>query len=75
MSDNASRDDDLSALTFEQIVQRLEETIGQMASGDLGIEEVTDLYERAGQLHDAATQRLAGIEARLAKLTEADARE
>jgi exodeoxyribonuclease VII small subunit len=65
-----SRDDDLQALTFEQIVQRLEETIGRMASGDLGIEEVTDLYERAGRLHDAAAQRLVSIEERLAKLTE-----
>ena len=59
----------LDDLTFEQIVERLEATIARMASGELGIEEVTDLYERAGRLHAAASDRLAGIEARIAKLT------
>lgn len=63
-------EDDLASLTFEQIVQRLEETISRMATGDLGIEEVTDLYERAGRLHTAASERLAGIEERIAKLTD-----
>ena len=28
-----------------------EATIARMAGGNLGIEEVTDLYERAGRLH------------------------
>lgn len=59
----------LDALTFEQIVERLEETINRMASGELGIEEVTDLYERAGVLHAAASERLAGIQQRIEKLT------
>ena len=61
--------EDLDALTFEQLVERLEATINRMASGDLGIEEVTDLYERAGTLHAAAADRLARIEERIAKLT------
>jgi exodeoxyribonuclease VII small subunit len=65
-------DERLDDLTFEQIVERLESTIARMASGELGIEEVTDLYERAGRLHAAATERLAGIEARIAKLTGAE---
>lgn len=59
----------LDALTFEQLVERLEETISRMANGDLGIEEVTDLYERAGRLHEAASDRLAKIEERIARLT------
>jgi exonuclease VII small subunit len=40
-----------------------------MAGGNLGIEEVTDLYERAGRLHAQATERLAAISARIEKLT------
>lgn len=62
-------DDRLAALTFEQIVEELEQTIARMAGGTLGIEEVTDLYERAGKLHALAGERLAAIAARIEKLT------
>ena len=56
-------------LTFEQLVEELEATIARMAGGNLGIEEVTDLYERAGRLHAEASERLAAISARIEKLT------
>lgn len=56
-------------LTFEELVEELETTIARMAGGNLGIEEVTDLYERAGRLHAEATERLAAISARIEKLT------
>ena len=56
-------------LTFEELVDELERTIARMAGGNLGIEEVTDLYERAGRLHVEATERLAAISARIDKLT------
>lgn len=55
--------------TFEELVEELEATIARMAAGNLGIEEVTDLYERAGRLHAEATERLAAISARIEKLT------
>ena len=61
--------DPLDGMTFEQLVDELETTIDRMASGSLGIEEVTDLYERAGRLHAAATARLASIQARIEALT------
>ena len=60
---------DETDLTFEQLVEELEATIARMAGGNLGIEEVTDLYERAGKLHAQATDRLAAISARIEKLT------
>lgn len=59
----------LASLTFEQLMERLEQTVNRMASGDLGIEEVTDLYERAGRLHEAAAARLDAVQARIEKLT------
>jgi exodeoxyribonuclease VII small subunit len=59
-------------MTFEQLVNELEATIAKMAAGDLGIEEVTDLYERAGQLHALAQQRLATIQQRIETLTARD---
>ena len=61
--------EDLDGRTFEELVDELERTIDQMAGGALGIEEVTDLYERAGELHAAATERLARIQERIEKLT------
>ena len=39
-----SKADDLGTLTFEQLLERLEELTGRMASGDVGIEEAADLY-------------------------------
>jgi exodeoxyribonuclease VII small subunit len=60
---------DPSTMTFEQLVEELEATVARMAGGNLGIEEVTDLYERAGTLHALATERLAAISARIEKLT------
>ena len=59
----------LESMTFEQLVEALESTIGQMASGTLGIEEVTALYERAGRLHAAASERLERIQERIDRLT------
>lgn len=55
--------------TFEELMEQLESTIALMARGNLGIEEVTDLYERAGRLHAAASERLAAVQARIDKLT------
>lgn len=55
--------------TFEALVDELESTIALMARGNLGIEEVTDLYERAGRLHAAAFERLAAVQARIDRLT------
>jgi exodeoxyribonuclease VII small subunit len=60
---------DPSTMTFEQLVEELEATVARMAGGNLGIEEVTDLYERAGTLHALATERLAAISSRIEKLT------
>jgi exodeoxyribonuclease VII small subunit len=57
--------EDLSALTFEQLLERLEGITRRMAAGDIGIEAVTDLYEEAGRLHAEATERLERVRRRL----------
>ena len=64
-------DGDVSSMTYEQLVDSLEELTHRMADGDVGIEEAVELYERAGRLHAQAADRLAGIQERIARLAPA----
>lgn len=59
---------DDEALTYEQLVEALEELTRRLADGAIGIEEAVDLYERAGQLHAQAAERLARVQARIERL-------
>lgn len=59
---------DLGSLSYEALVALLEDLTRQMASGDVGIEEAALLYEQAGLVHRAATERLANVTARLAAI-------
>ena len=60
------------AMTYEQLVEALEDVTRRMADGQIGIEEATDLYERAKRLHDLATERLDRVKERIENLSEAD---
>ncbi len=51
-------DEDLAALSFEELVERLEALTALLADTGLGIERAADVYERAQRLHAAATARL-----------------
>ena len=62
--------EDLSGLTFEQLLERLEGITRRMAAGDIGIEAVTDLYEEAGRLHAEAAERLERVRRRLESLAD-----
>ena len=64
MSDPTDED-----LTFEQLVESLERLTERMASGDIGIEEAADLYERAQHLHGLAAARLSRVQERIERLT------
>ena len=61
------------ALSYEQLVEALEELTRRMADGAIGIEEAVELYERAGQLHARAAERLARVQARIEGLAADDA--
>lgn len=58
-------DADLDALTFEELLAKLEDLTARMAAGDTGIEAATDLYEQAEKLHRAARDRLDRVQARI----------
>jgi exodeoxyribonuclease VII small subunit len=62
--------DELSAMTFEQVLEELERITRQMAAGDIGIEAVTDLYEQAGVLHAEAAARLDRVRERIERLAQ-----
>lgn len=59
---------DESSMTYEELVDALEQLTHRMAEGDIGIEEAVELYERAGRLHEQASERLARIQDRIARL-------
>ena len=59
-------------MRFEELAAALEVLIERMASGDIGIEEATDLYEQAGVLHRMAGDRLASVQRRIDALEPAD---
>ena len=60
--------DEFGGRSFEDLVEELERITRQMAAGDIGIEEVTDLYERAGRLHAEAATRLEQVRERIERL-------
>ena len=59
---------DEGSMTYEQIVDALEQLTQRMADGDVGIEEAVELYERAGRLHALAAERLARVQQRIERL-------
>jgi exodeoxyribonuclease VII small subunit len=66
-------DDELDAMTYEQLVEALEAITTRMAEGDIGIEEVADLYERAGRLQAHAAARLERVRVRIEGLAGGEA--
>jgi len=66
MSDQPDAADD--PRTYEELLGDLEGLTERMATGGIGIEEATDLYEQAARLHALAAARLQSIEARVAAL-------
>ncbi|HEY2427383.1 MAG TPA: exodeoxyribonuclease VII small subunit [Acidimicrobiales bacterium] len=63
--------EELGRLTFEQLIERLEQLTRRMADGDIGIEVVADLYEEAGRLHAEASDRLEQVRRRIQGLAGA----
>ena len=62
----------LAGRTFEELVAELEQVARSMDAPELGIEEAADLYERAGTLHRAASDRLSKVQSRLDQLRQQD---
>ena len=61
-------DADGAGRSYEELLAELETLIERMADGRIGIEEATEMFERATKLHALASDRLRSIEARIAAL-------
>jgi exodeoxyribonuclease VII small subunit len=60
---------DPDKMSFEELVAALEALTDRLASGQIGIEEAADLFERAERLHGLARQRLERVQARIDSVT------
>ncbi len=56
---------ELGALSFEALLEKLESLVGQLSSGEVGIEDAADLYEQAGRVYAEAKSRLDAVQARI----------
>lgn len=59
---------EISSLSFEVALQRLEGIVKQLESGDAPLEEAIHLYEEAQQLRSHCEEKLSSAEARIAQL-------
>ena len=59
---------DEDSMSYEELVEALEQLTQRMADGDIGIEKAVELYERAGRLHALAAERLARVQERIERL-------
>lgn len=72
MAESERPDPELSTLSYEELLERLEALIAELSSGEVGIEAAADLYEESGRVYAAARARLDAVQARIRALEEAD---
>jgi exodeoxyribonuclease VII small subunit len=56
-------------LTFEEALRRLDEVVGRLEGGEVGLEEAVALFERGQEYLAACRQRLAAVQRRIEELT------
>jgi exodeoxyribonuclease VII small subunit len=52
-------------MSFEQLVDTLDDLARRISSGEVGIEEAAHLYEQAGAVHAEASSRLEQVRAKV----------
>ena len=61
---------ELGAMSFEELLEHLEALVGQLSSGEVGIEADADIYEQAGWVYNEAKARLDAVQARIESLKD-----
>jgi exodeoxyribonuclease VII small subunit len=59
-------------LTFDAALERLDAVVARMESGDVGLEEAVELFERGQEYLDYCSKRLEQVERRIEELAAAD---
>lgn len=60
---------EIDAMSFEQAMKELEETVGKLETGDATLDQSISLYERGAQLRAHCERRLREAEERVEKIT------
>lgn len=63
--DDEGREPRLSEMSFEELVDTLDELARRISSGEVGIEEAARLYGLAGAVHEEASLRLERVRAKV----------
>ncbi len=63
--------DDLKDLTFEQALEKLDETVQALEAGELPLDETTKLYEQGMRLANRCTELLSKAELRITQIQTA----
>ena len=64
----AKQQDDIASLPFEDALKRLEEIVGRLESGQVGLDESIKLYETGEKLKSRCEALLKDAEARIEKI-------
>ncbi len=59
-------------LTFDAAIERLDAVVARMESGDVGLEEAVELFERGQKYLDYCSKRLLQVERRIEELAAVD---
>jgi len=63
-------DEELEALTFEELLRRLEEVLAQLEGGKLSLEDALARFEEGMRLRALCEKKLKGVELRMEKLVQ-----
>lgn len=61
--------EDISALNFEDALQRLESIVHKLESGDVPLDQSIELYSQGERLRSLCQQRLEDAQAKIEKIT------
>ncbi len=64
--------DEKKSVDFEQSLERLEELVDQMESGELSLEDMIKHFEEGSQLVEVCTKKLNEVEQKIEKLVKKD---
>ncbi len=69
LKDQAQKDQDVAALSFEQAMKELEDIVRRLESGQVKLDEAVSAYERGAALKAHCESKLAEAKTKVEKIT------